>query len=201
MDIFLRARHWQLFLLTFALPVVFQMVMIGIMVAKMIDYISTDTAPDALVMYGCVKYVSIGILLHMGFSYGWFWSVAIGMQERVPSEVKMNVLRFKISFFVPLVFLVFVFSFVRTMVGRFIEGGEVPHPGMILLCFAILIPLHLFSMVCAIHTMYFTAKTFKTVEMQKEVEFMDFIAEFFLIWFYPVGIWIIQPKINKMVEE
>jgi len=24
---------------------------------------------------------------------------------------------------------------------------------------------------------------------------------FFLIWFYPIGIWIIQPKINKMMEH
>ena len=27
------------------------------------------------------------------------------------------------------------------------------------------------------------------------------IFQFFMIWFYPVGIWIIQPKINKMIEE
>jgi hypothetical protein len=29
----------------------------------------------------------------------------------------------------------------------------------------------------------------------------DFAGEFFLLWFYPVGIWIVQPKINKMVES
>jgi hypothetical protein len=49
--------------------------------------------------------------------------------------------------------------------------------------------------------LYFVAKTFKTVELQREVSFSDFVGEFFMIWFYPVGIWIIQPKINKMIEE
>jgi hypothetical protein len=32
------------------------------------------------------------------------------------------------------------------------------------------------------------------------VKFRDFAGEFFLVWFYPVGVWIIQPKINKMIE-
>lgn len=27
------------------------------------------------------------------------------------------------------------------------------------------------------------------------------ILQLFMIWFYPVGIWIIQQKINKLVEE
>jgi hypothetical protein len=49
--------------------------------------------------------------------------------------------------------------------------------------------------------MYFVAKTFKTVELQKEVTFSDFIGEFFMFWFYYIGILFLQPKINKMVED
>ena len=48
--------------------------------------------------------------------------------------------------------------------------------------------------------MYFVAKTLKTVELQKEVLFSDFAGEFFIVWFFPIGIWIIQPKINKIIE-
>jgi hypothetical protein len=64
----------------------------------------------------------------------------------------------------------------------------------------IVFPLHLFSMFCIFYCLYFVAKTFKTVELQREVQFSDFAGEFFLIWFFPVGIWVIQPKINKMIE-
>jgi hypothetical protein len=35
---------------------------------------------------------------------------------------------------------------------------------------------------------------------QKPVTFSDFAGEFFLIWFFPVGIWIIQPRINKLFD-
>jgi bacteriorhodopsin len=66
--------------------------------------------------------------------------------------------------------------------------------------FALVVPLHLFSMFYIFYTLYFAAKTVKTVELQREVTFSDFAGEFFLIWFYPVGVWIIQPKVNKMIE-
>ncbi|MEN9640511.1 MAG: hypothetical protein RLZZ262_2380, partial [Bacteroidota bacterium] len=41
----------------------------------------------------------------------------------------------------------------------------------------------------------------KLLELQREVRFSEFIREFFLIWFFPIGIWFIQPKINRWFEE
>jgi len=87
-----------------------------------------------------------------------------------------------------------------TMNGLINSGSE-PNSGLLGGIFAIIIPLHLFSMFCIFYTLYFVAKTFKTVELQREVKFSDFAGEFFLIWFYPIGIWIIQPKINKFIED
>jgi len=56
-------------------------------------------------------------------------------------------------------------------------------------------------MFCLFYCLYFVAKTLKTVELQREVSFNDFIAEFFLTWFFPIGVWILQPRINKMIKE
>ncbi len=56
-------------------------------------------------------------------------------------------------------------------------------------------------MFCMFYCLYFVSKTFKIAEMQRETTFSDFAGEFFLLWFYPIGIWIVKPKINKMVEE
>jgi bacteriorhodopsin len=61
--------------------------------------------------------------------------------------------------------------------------------------------IHLFSMFCIFYVLYFAAKTFKTVELQREVRFSEFAGEFFMLWIFPIGVWILQPKINKMVEE
>jgi len=83
------------------------------------------------------------------------------------------------------------------MMNGTIENGIGPNPGI----FGLIIPFHLFSMFCIFYCLYFVAKVFKTVELQRKVTFSDFAGEFFMIWFYPIGIWIVQPKINKMIEK
>jgi len=55
-------------------------------------------------------------------------------------------------------------------------------------------------MYCIFYLMYKAAKTIKTAEVQKPVSFGDFAGEFFLLWFFPIGIWFLQPKINKLAE-
>jgi hypothetical protein len=50
------------------------------------------------------------------------------------------------------------------------------------------------------YCLYFNAKVLKAVELQKPVTFSEFAGEFFLIWFFPIGIWIIQPRLNKLFD-
>ena len=81
------------------------------------------------------------------------------------------------------------------------ENETPPAVELIMSLVVIIIPLHLFSMFCIFYSLYFVAKTYKTVELQRQVSFSDFAGEFFMIWFYPIGIWIIQPKLNKIIEN
>ena len=194
---FLNAKHWQLFLLTFGIPIVFQI----IMMVSMFSDLVTNTNPDPEKMFNYIKIFPIIMLLFMGIFFGWFWSVAIGLQKKVPENVTMKVKKFKIFFFIPMVYMLCVMIFMSYTINVLIKSGSEPNVGLLGIMFAIIIPLHLFSIFCIFYTLYFVAKTFKTVELQREVEFSDFTGEFFMIWFYPIGIWIIQPKINKFIEE
>jgi hypothetical protein len=81
-----------------------------------------------------------------------------------------------------------------------IGGDFEPNISMIVGAILVIVPLHLFSLFAIFYSMYFAAKTVKSVELQREVIFSDFIAEFFLIWFFPIGVWILQPKLNKLEE-
>ena len=187
-DKFLNAKHWQLFLLTFGIPIIFQFIMMGTMFAN----IGANNNPDPDFMFSYMKLFPIMMLLFMGVFFGWFWSVAIGLQRVIPDEIKLKVNRFKIFLLIPIVYMIFFLGFFMT---SFTSGG--PNPGI----FAVIVPLHLFSMFCIFYSLYFLAKTFKTAELQRKVTFSDFAGEFFMIWFYPIGIWIVQPKINKMIKE
>jgi formate-dependent nitrite reductase membrane component NrfD len=64
-----------------------------------------------------------------------------------------------------------------------------------------LLPLHFLSIFCIFFVLYFVAKTIKTVELQKATNFGDFAPEFLMLWFYVVGIWIIQPRVNRLVAN
>ncbi|MFM2224432.1 MAG: hypothetical protein RJA07_634 [Bacteroidota bacterium] len=194
---FLKAKHWQLFLLTFGIPIIFQIVLMG----SMISNFSTQTSTEPQMMFNYMKLFPIIMILFMAIFFGWFWSAAIGLQKKVPGNVTMKVKKFKIFFFIPMVYILCIMIFMAFTIDGLINSGSEPNAGLIASMFAIVIPLHLFSMFCIFYTLYFVAKTFKTVELQREVKFSDFAGEFFMIWFYPIGIWIIQPKINKMIEE
>jgi len=59
----------------------------------------------------------------------------------------------------------------------------------------------LVALFCVFYIFYFNAKSLKAVELQRPVTFGDYIGEFFLLLFFPIGVWIIQPRINKIFEE
>jgi len=196
-DRFLKAKHWQLFLLTFGFPIIFQFILMGSMFANL----STNTNPDPEKILNYMKYFPIIMVLFMAIFFGWYWSVAIGLQKKVPENVIMKVKKFKIFFFIPIVYMLCFMIFMTFAMDELISNRREPNVGIIVSMFAVIVPLHLFSMFCIFYSLYFVAKTFKTVELQREVKFSDFAGEFFMIWFYPVGIWIIQPRINKFLEE
>ena len=197
---FLRAKHWQLFLLTFGIPMIFQFIMMGTMFAS----IGSGAPPDPTTFFSFFSVFPVLMIIFVGTFFGWFWSIAIGLQNKIPANIKMKTGLFKIFFFIPITYmLLFSIGIATAMTGLsgMSSRGEEPNIGLVLGSMAIIIPLHLFSMFCIFYCLYFVSKTFKTVELQRETTFSDFAGEFFLIWFYPIGIWIIQPKINKMVDE
>jgi len=194
---FLKAKHWQLFLLQFGVPMMLQLIMMGSIFAEL----GSGNKPDPLFMLSYMKFFPIIMLLLMGVLFGWIWSVAVGLQGKAPEDVKMKVKKFKIFFFIPIVYLLFINLFMGIQINSLMANGSEPSGILIGGLIAVIVPLHLFSIFCIFYSVYFVAKTFKTVELQREVKFSDFVGEFFMLWFYPIGIWIIQPKINKMIEE
>ncbi len=195
---FLKAKHWQLFLFTFGIPTIFQFVMMGTMFANFVR----GNDPDPSFIFNDIKFSPIMMIIFMGVFFGWFWSVAIGLQNKVPKDIKMKVKKFKIFFFIPMVYMLFITLFMGILMTGLMTEETEPSGRLIGTLVTVIFPfLHLFSMFCIFYSLYFVAKTFKTVELQREVKFSDFAGEFFMIWFYPIGIWIVQPKINKMIKE
>lgn len=81
---FLKPKHWQLFLLMFGLPIMFEFIMMG---SIMSDFV-TQPSPDPQEIFSYMKFFPLIMIVFMGAFFGWFWSVAIGLQQKVPANVK-----------------------------------------------------------------------------------------------------------------
>lgn len=176
----LRLKHWQIFSLLIGVPFIFQAIALGSML----------TNHNSLIFIGAF---SVMLALFCGLLFSWFYASATNLYKMLPASVPMNLSRFKIALFLPLTYIlamsVFVFGLFSNM-----EFGLKPN----LAVFALIIPIHLLSMACIIYCLYFNAKALKAVELQAPVQFSDYIAEFFLFWFFPLGVWFIQPRLNDL---
>lgn len=197
-DKLLNAKHWQLFLLTFGLQFVLQILLLVAMFSSMYN---SDLESDPFAVFAVIKYFPLVMIIYMVVYLAWIYSVSIGLQPKVPENVKMKVKKFKVFFYIPIIYyFVFMIGF-SILFANFTKANSESNFIFLDQIFPYLLPIHIFVVFCMMYTLYFAAKTIKTVELQREVKFGEFVGEFFLIWFYFIGVWILQPKVNKMVEK
>ncbi|WP_298489453.1 hypothetical protein [uncultured Maribacter sp.] len=193
---FLNAKHWQLFTLMFGIPILLQIVVMTTMFAN----IDSNGNPDQTGMLNMMKIFPIIMFLYVGLFFGWFWSIGIGLQKYIPDDINMKIKKFKIFFLIPLAYILFLLIVIGTTFYGFSSGSNAVG-GIVGKMLFVVIPMHLLSMFCIFYSLYFVSKTIKTTELKRDVTFSEFAGEFFMIWFFPIGIWIIQPRINKIVSE
>jgi hypothetical protein len=169
------------------------------MVVSMLARISNGAEPDPAIFLSYFSVFPVLMIIFVGTFFGWLWSLATGLQNKMPASIKMKTGRFKVFFFIPITYMLLLSIGMGTAMSGTFQSGEEHNVGAFAGSMAIIFPLHLLSMFCIFYCLYFVSKTFKTVELQRETTFSDFAGEFFLIWFYPIGLWVLQPKINKMV--
>jgi hypothetical protein len=178
MRILLRLKHWQLFLLTWGLPI-------------LIDIFAFSDPGLLLQLFPVMMIVfTVGI-------FGWVWAISTELQSKLPPNVKLNVRQFKILFLIPIVYILGITIWMAySFYGGQPEAGE--SMGAVI---GLIVVLHLFSMVCIFLGLRFAAKTLKSIELGRMAKFGDYAGEFFLIWFSPIGVWILQPRLNKLTDD
>lgn len=177
---FLTLKHWQLFMLLIGIPLILEFLMMGFLVASR----------DPRIIF---IFFPIMTILSGGLFFGWFYALGTNLFKKLPVTAGMNLTRFKVFMFVSVADIILIPAFMFVIFLKMAAGGQ-PNPGI----FALIIPLYLFSMFCIFYCLYFIAKALKTVEWQKPVTFGDYAGEFFLLWFFPIGVWILQPRINRL---
>jgi hypothetical protein len=174
---FLRAKSWQIFLLLFGLMLIAQVTVI----ASFPDgRNSPESIRNSLLLFGFMT------ALFMFCYLGWIWSVGSFLNSSVLAALRMRMGWFRFAAIYPAAyFFVFIAFF------------QAPNLDV----FAIILPLHLLAMFCMFYNLYFVSKNLVLAETGKQASFYNFAGPLFLIWFFPIGIWFVQPRINRIYAE
>ena len=61
---------------------------------------------------------------------------------------------------------------------------------------AVIAPLHVVCTVCLFYLLYFVSRNLVVAETGEPVPFYEYAGAFFLLWFFPIGVWFVQPKVQ-----
>lgn len=128
----------------------------------------------------------------------WYYSLGVSLHSKLPDDVRLNLKHFKLlySFFLGYYFLFGVYVTSVTM-GVSLGLSEALERGL----FTLIVVVHLFCIYSVIYVMNFIAKALKAVELRRDVVFSDFSRDFFLLLFHVIGMWFIQPRVNKVFKK
>jgi hypothetical protein len=173
MGILMRLKHWQLFFLTF-----------GLFAAAFI----------ALSIIDLGEIFNDGLLIRMIFFVQTlclvtanFWLFAVG--TRLHKKYYYNS-------FMMLIFRLAIYFSTFYQISRIVIFPSVPYfdNGLGMLGLVI-------SVGGTIYCTYFAAQLLTSVEKQRDTAFSEFIGDFLLFIFYPIGVWWLQPRINKIFDR
>ena len=174
---FLSAEHWQIFLLSFGLSFV------GFMAFDM--NLSRNAQHGSS---GVNLPMTIFTALTLFSTYcviAWLGVLGSFLSHIVHPSLNLRSGFFNFSVVYPSVYFVVFAAFVLSPDSRL---------------FFFVIPLHLVAMFCMFYLIYFVSKALVMAEAARPVSFYDHAGPFFLLWFFPLGVWVIQPRINRLFQ-
>ena len=123
--------------------------------------------------------------------FSWLFSIGIWANQHLPQDRQKNLFLLALGFTIPLVYiLLLILVYFPTLSP---ESRPQP-PGWML-------PMHILSMIGIFYSIWFSARQYIALQREREVDTTRFSNIFFLMWIFPLGIWIIQPGVNRLYDK
>jgi len=173
MEIFTKLKHWQVFLIIVGI--------MGLFVAS----------SNLQVKLGFLTFQGLKAIFGvLGVTAIFLWVLSIGLLiNRIPS----NPYKFKRGLFVLSILLCMVGYSALSLTPLFLNK----YPGWELIT-VLLAPFTFFGL---IYVFYNVPRSLKSFEVGRIVGFSGWILYALLMFYAPIGVWIIQPKINQIAKE
>jgi len=188
MKFFLTLKHWQMFGLLVVIPLCIQALIIICFQKLFISNIK-NIDPIFIIKLGYSLLYIYGILLF----FSWFYSLGTNLYSinLIPSSLKIK--SFKILMhFIPIYFILFILLFLTITLFDFRVNN------FLLDKMIFIAPIHFIAGISLIYCSHFVFKALNMVEKNRDVSGKEIFFDFLLLVIFPIGIWFIQPRINKI---
>ncbi len=145
----------------------------------------------------CIPYLFTGVAVSDGVNnrqmlivycgidavfFAWLWVLGNKLNNQVPKKIRVKSGIFRFCIF---------FSFAFVLYSILVEAG-----------FGLIIPdfIDFFFLFCMIYVSYFVEKNLTMAEKYKIAGFLEFYILVSLVFCWPIGIWFIQPRVNKLFQ-
>lgn len=220
-DFFLRSKHWMLFILI-ALPTILGYVFQGVYGAEFQEWSADmqvngpdmDFNPPNLYDYSIYLYGYILIMLIGGLTQlGWQWTIGNDLHNQVPEGFNLKPKTFQVTIAIAGFFLLLsafglhqTFTWIADSLPGWVENGppdgdggmEMMKTALTYMAGFFLIGLVAFG--CHIYNSIYVGKTLKSIEQGQPAKGGEFAGYAILSYLLIIGIWILQPKVNRLME-
>lgn len=125
---------------------------------------------------------SFGLIIY----FFWYFAVGLELTEHLPPRVELPRTLFIVNAFVLIISLLIL---VAVFNGQFSGNGLIGFLWIGYLMYALF------------QFMFYPSKALRTVEQGTAARFGQYFKYVLLIIFWPIGIWWIQPKLNKIAKD
>ena len=203
-NIFLKLKHWQLFLIMCLPPIALWFVMhIWFPSVAKNENVNGPFNLEEIFLYFTIPLTFISSIIRACYML----TILFALNNRMPTELKKNLVFPTISILFPMIYALVMCFLNYYFIQKFSHNDTniikviIEALPSYFLATTIIRPFHLFSIFSSFYSFYIEAKLLKTVEIQQKAEINNYIREFILFWIFIIGIWFIQPRINRIFEQ
>ncbi len=184
MSLILKAKNWQIFTVIIIIPCL--LFSLGIIALTNFSnfFLIFFAAPTAIIMSQMLIYI-------------WIWTVSLSLWKKYNLKKYYQTQWLKILIILSLSILLIILGYFLWGASIMISGSPSISNSIIKTTWMIL-PLQVLFLGTKFYGYYFLAKMIKSAENDSIQTFNNIINDFILLIIFPLGIWYIQKKINKL---
>lgn len=216
MDMLLRAKHWQIFLFAFGIPWLLTISIMGYGFADFFSMLKANPDPEdiSLILSDWMSNTMLGILpitlLGSAVTYSWMYAVHQRISPIAPEVYRPS--KKGVTFAIICVVLYAIFNLIVTgylyknifssidLMENDPSAFESMGPTFFLV-YAISMIGTFVNFGLMIYICYQLSRAVKGAELQRYLQSGETLGTFFGFFFLFVGIWFIQPIVNRLHEE